>query len=249
MPIQTRARVYDTPVAAKKKDTPSSSAKRKPKSQTVPEAEDTPDGSQLPQSPELGLGDRPDEQSTMGQAASSLSRSAKRKPEDEDASAAAAQDESPSTKKQKLAVRPKRSTPSKSHKSFSVEIPLSKLRDTKPEAEAADESSPPTKDEVVAETAAEVVTPAPSKSKRITFSDDEPMEFYTPLEAPAKTPRKTPAKLAASVVPETVAEAEQEEEEESDDDEAPEAVSTHKPVQSNKVAQAAAKAAEQYVSR
>lgn len=251
MPIQTRARVYDTPVASKKTATPSSSAKKSLRSQTVPE-DNTPSASQLTHSPELGLGSVPDEQNTMGQATSSLSRSGKRKSQVDDdqdgegdaaaaAAAAAVQDESPSTKKQKLAVRPKRSTPSRTHKSFTIEAPVSSLRGTKPEAEAAGE------DEIAAAVtaSAEVVTPAPSKSKRIIFSDDEPMEFYTPLEAPAKTPRKTPAKQAASVVPETVAEAAEEQEGESDDDEAPEAVSTHKPAGSNKTARAATKAAEQ----
>ena len=242
MPIQTRARVYDTPVATKRKE-PSSSAK-KSKTQDIAETEDAPEVSELLVSPELGFGDDAAErQVEKAEAMSSPSRSTKRKSQSQDESAIPVQDESPSTKKQKLAVRPKKSTPSRSHKSVLVEVPLSTLRKVSPQAESTNDSSAPVKDKSMAEPNTEVVTPAPPKSKRIIFSDDEPMEFYTPLEAPAKTPGKTPAKQAASVVPETVVEAG--EEEEDSDDEAPEAVSTHKAAQNDRVAQAVAKAAEQ----
>lgn len=156
-------------------------------------------------------------------------------PADEDE---APQDGEPSPSSAKLALRSK-ATGSAKHRHVSIEIPLptsSELRRRKAEAEAA-ESRKRSEEEEVFRT--------PSERKHITFDESDHDEFVTPREAP-------PSNEPESSIPQrdtNAAGMDEEGEEESDADAPPEAVSTRAAaVESMKVAEAVAKAAEQYVT-
>lgn len=97
-------------------------------------------------------------------------------------------------------------------------------------------------------TAQDTTTPGPQKGKHIVFGDDSPAEFFTPMEAPAHNPLgavsvKRPEKIeeADEQVDERKEERGDDGEEGSDDDEAPEAISSSKPISDpRRSAQAAA---------